>query len=105
MSSPQAARRPLRWASRLGWLLVVGCLGLAIVAATGANSEQQLIDASLYVVLPLGFGIGMIIASRRFRDVPTAAQAAAGVLLLGAIFAAIAAFARWYFFLKVFDRL
>ena len=90
----------IRWAARLGWLLVVGPLVVALTATNGSMSEQQLIDASLYVVLPFAFGIGMLVASRKFHDVPTGA--AVGVMMLGTIFAAVAMAARWFFFATIF---
>lgn len=48
---------------------------------------------SLYVALAFGFGVGMIIGSRKFSDAPTG-QAWQGALILGACVGARPAFAH-----------
>ncbi len=95
------APSPLRWAARIGWLLVVGSILLVGMAGSGSMSETQLVENSLYVVLAFGFGVGMIIGSSKYSDAPTA-QAWQGALVLGACVAAGVAVIRWYVLVKFF---
>ncbi len=94
--------RPLRWAGRIGWILVVGSIALAAMAGTGSMSETEMVNNSLYIALTFGFGAGMIIGSRTFSDAPTTRQAWSGALILGACGAAVAAIIRWYILVKFF---
>ena len=89
----------LRWAGRIGWLLVIGSLALVAMAGTGSMSEGEMVANSLYIALAFGFGAGMIIGSRRFIDAP---KAWSGALTLGACGAAVVALIRWYILVKFF---
>lgn len=90
----------MRWAKVVGWLMVVGSIGLAATLATGAASERELVEVSLYLVLAFGFGVGLLIAVRMARSsAPTSrAKAFAAAVVIGLVAASVAAFARWYFF-------
>jgi hypothetical protein len=92
----------LRWAARIGWLLVVGSILLVGMAGSGSMSETQLVENSLYVVLAFGFGVGMIAGAGKYKDVPAAPQAWMGTLILGASVAAGVAVIRWYILVKFF---
>jgi len=96
------APSPLRWAARIGWLLVVGSILVIGMAASGSMSETQLVQNSLYVVLAFGFGVGMIAGARKYRDITPAPQAWMGVLILGACIAAAVSVIRWYILVKFF---
>jgi hypothetical protein len=50
-----------RWLIVLGLLLVVVPSVLFAMAAGGATSERRLIEASEYVVLPIGAGLGVLL--------------------------------------------
>lgn len=100
MTTPETTPpRRLRWGARLGWLLVVGSIALAIMAGP-SQSENQLVEKSLYFVLAFAFGVGLIVAARNFRDAPTWTQAASGAVILGLVFMAVAAAGRAYFFAR-----
>ena len=96
---------PNRWAKIVGWLLIIGAVGLSLASLTGSMSEREMIEMSLYPVLAFGFGIGLLVGARWMRDVADPSRAPIGVLLAGLIGAGVAAFGRWYFFVKIFDRL
>ena len=98
---PPQAPRAFRWALLVGWLLVIVPLVLAAMAA-GSMSEQKLVDASAYMVMPVGWGFGTIIASRWLRHQPNSNFSALGFGMIGVI---VAVMARVYFFAKVFDNL
>jgi hypothetical protein len=98
--------KALVWLGRLGWLLVVGSIALSLAATTGSMSETEMIDNSLYVVLALGFGAGLVVGARSQRTAtgPDAGRVAGAVIMALAL-AGAAAFSRWYFLVKIFDRL
>ncbi len=97
----------LVWLGRLGWLLVIGSMVLSVIAgATGSMSETELVENSLYVVIAFGFGVGLVVGARS-QSTATGSDAGRvfGVLIMALAVAFGASFARWYFLVKIFDRL
>jgi hypothetical protein len=99
--------KALVWLGRVGWLLVIGSMALSVIAAaTGSMSETEMIDNSLWVVLAFGFGVGLVVGARS-QSTATGSDAGrvAGTLIMALAVAFGTSFARWYFLVKIFDRL
>jgi hypothetical protein len=98
-------KKPSRWPVRLGWLLVLGSIGISLAAATGQASEKELVAASLYVVLVFAFGVGMIIGAwREGRSGSSPRDCWVMGLIVGACLAGAAAYGRHWFLEHVFYR-
>lgn len=99
--------KALVWLGRLGWLLVLGSMAIAVIAGvSGTLSETELVENSLWVVLAFGFGVGLVVGARA-QSTATGSRAGRifGALVMALAVTFGASFARWYFLVKIFDRL
>lgn len=91
-----------RWPVRLGWLPVIGSVGISVIAATGNASEGQLVDASLYVVIAFAAGVGLILGAWRGGKSGSVRDAWMTGMIVAMMCAAAAAYGRSYFLDNIF---
>lgn len=105
--SASRAERPKRrfpWIRRVGWLLVLAPVILALLSLTGSMSERKMVELSVFPIAVIGFGLGLLVSSRWVGPNEGLVRAVSGCCVTALLGSAAALFLRWFFFENVFDR-